>query len=194
MNDEILLTPPSSIAAIEARAASLDFTMASETRTGALLKVLAASKPGGRLLELGTGTGVGTAWLLEGMDAAASLVSVDSSLVFQAVAQDVLGHDLRLTLVLENGADFLRRQKPASFDLIFADAIPGKYENLDQALSLVKPGGYYVVDDLLPQPNWPEGHEAKVPVLIEQLRSDSRFYLVPLNWASGIVVAVRKSE
>jgi len=39
----------------------LGFTMGSEPRTGALLRTLAASKPGGRFLELGTGTGVGRA-------------------------------------------------------------------------------------------------------------------------------------
>ena len=50
----------------------LGFTMASEPKTGALLAVLAASKPGGQFLELGTGTGLGTAWLLSGMDADAA--------------------------------------------------------------------------------------------------------------------------
>ncbi len=37
---------------------------------GALLRVMAALKPGGRPLEIGTGTGLGTCWLLDGMDAA----------------------------------------------------------------------------------------------------------------------------
>jgi predicted O-methyltransferase YrrM len=52
--------------------------MASEPLVGALLRSLAASKPGGRFLELGTGTGVATAWLLDGMDDRATLVSVDN--------------------------------------------------------------------------------------------------------------------
>ena len=52
--------------------------MASEPKTGALLAALAASKPGGRLLELGTGTGLGTAWLLSGMDADSHLDTVDT--------------------------------------------------------------------------------------------------------------------
>jgi predicted O-methyltransferase YrrM len=52
--------------------------MASEPKTGAFLAALAASKPGGRLLELGTGTGLGAAWLLAGMDAAARLDTVDA--------------------------------------------------------------------------------------------------------------------
>ncbi|HWT65830.1 MAG TPA: class I SAM-dependent methyltransferase [Terracidiphilus sp.] len=194
MIDIDYMSEPVALSAIRVRAAALDFTMASEARTCALLKVMAASKPGGRLLELGTGTGVGTAWLLEGMDATATLTSVDTSPEFQAVAREVLGSDPRLTLVIEDGAAFLRRQSPASFDLIFADAMPGKYEALDDALALLKPGGLYIIDDLLPQPNWPEGHAEKVPVLLERLRADARLVMTPMEWASGLTIAVRKSE
>lgn len=64
---------PSALAALLAQTAEINFTMASEPKTGAVLRVLAASKLAGRMLELGTGTGVGTAWLLAGMDAASRL-------------------------------------------------------------------------------------------------------------------------
>ena len=37
------------------------FGMPSEPRTGALLRALAATKPSGRLLEIGTGTGLARA-------------------------------------------------------------------------------------------------------------------------------------
>ena len=91
----------------------------------------------------------------------------------------------------EDGAAFLRRQASQSFDLVFADAMPGKYEALDEALGVVKPGGFYVIDDMLPQPNWPEGHAGKIPVLIERLASDNEFSLAPLVWSTGVVIAVR---
>ena len=165
--------------------------MASEWRTGALLRTLAASKPGGRLLELGTGTGIATCWLLDGMDAASRLVSVDVDPSVQSVAREALSEDARLTLVTEDALAFLRRQQPRSFDLVFADALPGKYEGLDEALRVVKRGGLYIIDDMLPQPNWPEGHAAKVPVLLDQLSAHSDFQSVPVAWASGIVIAVR---
>jgi predicted O-methyltransferase YrrM len=54
---------------------------------GALLRVMAALKPGGRLLEIGTGTGVGTCWLLDGMDASARLFTIDINPKVQAIAR-----------------------------------------------------------------------------------------------------------
>lgn len=166
--------------------------MASEPLVGAMLRTLAASKPGGRFLELGTGTGIATAWLLQGMDASSTLISVDNDGVIQHVASNSLGADCRLTLVTSGGLEFLRDQPAESFDFVFADAMPGKYEGLDDALAVVKVGGFYVIDDMLPQPNWPEGHAEKVPVLIEQLAARSSFEILPLVWASGVVIAVRK--
>ena len=47
--------------------------MPSDPLTCTLLRTLAASKPGGQFLELGSGTGLSTAWLLDGMDARATL-------------------------------------------------------------------------------------------------------------------------
>jgi predicted O-methyltransferase YrrM len=167
--------------------------MASEPKTGALLAALAAAKPGGRLLELGTGTGVGTAWLLAGMDGAARLDTVDSDPGVVQVAKQQLGGDPRVTFHIADGGEFITRAPRAAFDLVFADAWPGKFSHLDGALALLRVGGLYVIDDLLPQPNWPEGHAAKVPALIEDLERRPDFRSVKLAWASGLMLAVRTS-
>jgi predicted O-methyltransferase YrrM len=192
MDDFRYIQQPPALRQILECTQALNFNMASEPRTGALLRTLAASKPSGRLLELGTGTGIATAWLLSGMDAGSTLISVDTDAQVQAVAREFLGTDGRLTLIAEDGAAFLRRQPPESFDLVFADAMPGKYEALDDALAVVKSGGFYIIDDMLPQPNWPEGHAEKVPVLLDRLTNDHRFVVALLTWASGILVAVRQ--
>src|SRR5580658_2329030 len=165
--------------------------MPSEPRTGAMLRVLAASKPGGRLLELGTGTGIGTAWLLDGMDRDARLISVDVDPGPQALAREVLGLDTRLEIVTADAGVFLRDQKGNMFDLIFADAMPGKYELLDEALNLLRPGGLYVIDDMLPQENWPENHAQRVPRLIADLAGRAAFRIVSLAWSSGLVLVAR---
>jgi predicted O-methyltransferase YrrM len=188
MLDRPFIHWPDKLPTLAARTEELKFTMASENLTGALLQVLAASKPGGNILELGTGTGIGTAWLLAGMNESATLISVDTDEKVQSVAREVLGSDPRLTLILEDGASFIRRQPKQSFDLIFADAMPGKFELLDDTLLLLKPGGFYVIDDLLPQPNWPEGHGTRVDNLMYHLSADPRFAMAPIVWASGVAV------
>jgi predicted O-methyltransferase YrrM len=93
---------------------------------------------------------------------------------------------------LEDAAAFLERQPVASFDFVFADAMRGKYENLDDALRIVRAGGFYVIDDMLPQSNWPEGHGPRVLALLETLATRPDFEITPMAWASGLVVAVRK--
>ncbi|HTB45367.1 MAG TPA: class I SAM-dependent methyltransferase [Acetobacteraceae bacterium] len=193
MDDLAHLNPPAALPAILERTMALGFPMASEPRTGAILRVLAASKPGGHLLELGTGTGLSAAWLLDGMDRDATLVSVDIDPGPQAVARDILGADPRLHIVTEDAASFLRRQAAASFDLVFADAMPGKYEMLDAALALLRRGGLYVIDDMVPQANWPEGHASKVPCLVANLAAREALRIVSLAWSSGLVVAARVS-
>lgn len=193
MEDLKYISQPEVVDAILEETARLNFGMASEPLVGALLRVLAASKPGGRFLELGTGTGVGTAWLLSGMDDDSTLVSVDVDAQAQGVAASLLARDGRLQLVQSGGLEYLATQSAGSFDLVFADAMPGKYEGLRAALDVVKPGGFWVGDDLLPQANWPDGHAAKVPKLLEQLSNEKDFCILPLVWSSGVVVAVKRS-
>jgi predicted O-methyltransferase YrrM len=191
MEDLANLNPPAVLDAIERDTAAIAFSMGVEPRTGALLRVLAASKPGGAMLELGTGTGLSTAWLLEGMDSRATLLTVDSDPKFSAVAVRHLEHDRRVTFIVEDAAAFLERMKDSQFDLIFADTWSGKFDHLENALALLRPGGLYVIDDLLPQPNWPDGHALKVPRLIDALEHDPRLKVSKLSWSSGILIAAR---
>ncbi|MDP1630537.1 MAG: class I SAM-dependent methyltransferase [Caulobacter sp.] len=183
---------PSAWREIDARTRALGFDMPSEAGTGAILRTLAAGKPGGGLLELGTGTGLAAACLLSGMDAATTLVSLDNDAGPQAVARAVLDGDARVTFVLADAHAWLGEQPAASFDLIFADAMPGKYEGLDQALRLLRPGGLYVVDDMSPQPNWPEGHQARVDDLADRLQGHPDLATTTLQWASGLIIAARR--
>jgi predicted O-methyltransferase YrrM len=192
MDDLAHLNPPAALPAILARTEALAFSMPSELRTGAMLRGLAAPKLGGRLLELGTGTGLSTAWLLDGMDRDARLISVDVDPELQAVACENLGGDARLEIVTADAAVFVRQQRSATFDLIFADAMIGKYELLDEALALLRPGGLYVIDDMVPQANWPDEHASKVPRLVADLSARAEFRIVSLAWSSGLVMVARQ--
>ncbi len=191
MNESGFRQSPAALEAILADTAALGFTMASEPKTGALLAALAASKPGGRLLELGTGTGLGTAWLLSGMDPASHLDTIDTDPKVVAIARTHLEKDARVTFHVMDGADFIGSSPRDRYDLIYADAWPGKFTHLDETLSLLRVGGIYFIDDLLPQANWPEGHAAKVPALVDAIERRPGFVTVKLSWASGLMLAVR---
>ncbi|MFR9725782.1 O-methyltransferase [Streptomyces sp. MS19] len=182
---------PATLGALRADAAALGFALSCDPRTGALLAALAAARPGGRVLELGTGVGQGAAWLLDGMDATASLVSVERDAAVQSVARRHLGADPRLTLVQGDAGAWLDGYGGPPFDLVFADTWPGKFTHLDTALALVAPGGAYVVDDLAPVPGWPAGHEADVRRLLARLDGPPGFRTARLGWASGLLLAVR---
>ena len=188
MSDLGIIARPPQLPFLKEKTRALEFNMACEDTAGALLRTLAASKRGGRLLELGTGTGIGTAWLLDGMDATSKLVTVDISAEYQQVARAAFADDHRLDILTCDASEFLRKQPANSFDLIFADAMPGKFTHLDEALASVTHGGFYVVDDLLPQENWPAEHAPKVAELISKLTSLAEFRFVLLEWSSGIMV------
>lgn len=168
--------------------------MSCEERTGSLLAALAAACPGGRVLELGTGVGEGTAWLLSGMDDAAHLVTVELDEAVQTVAREELGPDPRVTFAAGDGGAWLRSYDGEPFDLVFADTWPGKFTDLEEALRLVAPGGTYLIDDLDPQPGWPDGHGASVKSLLADLEGREDFRCVRLAWASGLLMAVRATR
>ena len=79
----------------------------------------------------------------------------------------------------------------ATFDMIYADAWPGKYSHLAEALKLLHPGGIYVVDDMLPQPNWPEDHAPKATKLLADLNSLPGISSAFIEWSTGIVICVK---
>ncbi len=192
MNDRHLF-PPAVLQAIQQDTIASAFPMASEPQTGSLLRTLAATKPAGLFLELGTGTGLSTAWLLDGMDRASTLLSVDNDGRVQSIARRHLGNDRRVTFHLTDGATFLATLRDMAFDFIFADTWPGKYDHLEETLALLNPGGLYVIDDMLPQANWPPGHGAKAAALIATLEQRSDLMLTKLSWVSGVIIATKRN-
>jgi predicted O-methyltransferase YrrM len=191
MTQEINHPIPLAYTAIDEATKLSEFTMASDVQTCSLLKTLAASKPAAKFLELGTGTGLSTAWILDGMSKDSTLISIDYDVKFLQIAQTHLGSDQRLTLVLTDGADWVEKNKGQKFDYIFADTWHGKYLLLNEVLDMLNPGALYIIDDMLPQPNWPEGHDLKALKLIEELEGRKDLVLTKQVWATGIIIAVK---
>ncbi|GAA4440542.1 hypothetical protein GCM10023188_37940 [Pontibacter saemangeumensis] len=192
MTEEINQPFPPAYGSIAEATRRSGFTMASDVLTCSLLRTLAASKPASRFLELGTGTGLSTAWILDGMDEDSTLLSIDNDQQCLEIAQRYLGDDSRLELVCTDGGEWVAQNKQQRFDYIFADTWHGKYLLLDEVLAMLNKGGLYIIDDMLPQPNWPEGHHEKADKLIGYLESREDLVLTKQLWATGIIVAVKK--
>lgn len=193
MDEKINQLSPKAYQAIVEETQRLGFTMPSDVQTCTLLRTLAAGKPSGRFLELGTGSGLATTWILDGMDDNSTLVSFDHDDELLTIAKKYLGQDERLSLVRADGAEWVHANKGKSFDYIFADTWHGKYLLLEEVLAMLRPGGLYIVDDMLPQPNWPDGHHEKALKFIKQLESYNDLWITKQHWATGIIIGVKRS-
>jgi predicted O-methyltransferase YrrM len=185
------ITVPKFYSQIKEESEKIAFSMPSDLKTGAFLRSLAASKPAGRFLDIGTGTGLSLSWLADGASSEASIISIDNSSAYQQIAKSVFDADERILIQCIDGMEWINSYTGEQFDLIFADAWPGKFEGLDQTLALVKIGGYYVIDDLLPQPNWWEGHQDSVDQLVKMLLAKTDFVQTTLNWSTGLMLFTR---
>ncbi len=173
------------------RSRIIGFSMPSDAHTGCLLKTLVASKRKGHFLELGTGTGLSLSWMIEGMCTDGQIITIDNNSGYLAIAEAYFGHDPRVKIFESDGAEWISQNGDQTFDLIFADTWPGKYSHLEEVLKMVRPGGFYVVDDMLKQPNWPVGHAEKAANLGNYLQSHDDFSCSTLNWSTGIIIATR---
>jgi hypothetical protein len=109
------------------------------------------------------------------------LDSIDTNEAVVAVARRHLGCDRRVTFHVTDGGRVSQPTGLAAIrELTYADAWPGTFSHLDEASSLLRAGGVYVIDDLLPQANWPEGHAPKVPALINDIEGRREFSTVRL--------------
>ncbi|MGM9320672.1 class I SAM-dependent methyltransferase [Deinococcus aquaticus] len=140
------LEVPALVWLAQEQAARLAFRDSCSPETGRLLRTLAASRPGGRVLELGAGTGVSAAWLLAGLDRAARLLTVEADPARAEAAWAVLQADPRARVQPGDWTDALRE---GPFDLIFADCAAAKTDP-DALARALKPGGTLIMDNFSP--------------------------------------------
>lgn len=112
-----------------------------------LLRMLAAQVRGGLIGEMGTGAGVGTAWMADAMGEGTRIVTIEANAPRASAVADLFAHDSRVT-VLQGDALDLAGHGP--FDLIYCDAGPGKIDHQDVTIGMMRRGGLIFLDDLSP--------------------------------------------
>lgn len=183
---------PTRVRAAEVRADALGFGQSAELEVGRLLAVLAGGvRQQGRILEIGTGVGFGTAWIVEGLIGRedVELISVE---IDQTRYEATTGADWPrfVHLVLGDVLDLFNGL--GTFSLIFADAQGGKWEGLDRTVAALEPGGLLVVDDMRhPTVQIVADQVEKTNRVRATLLADPRLLVVELDWASGVMLARR---
>jgi predicted O-methyltransferase YrrM len=115
---------------------------------GRFLAVLAAGCHGGAIAELGTGVGIGAAWLASSMPADCTLVTAELQPRLAEAAARLLAACRRVRVLTGDANDLLPQHGP--FDLIFADSGIRDAAAFGALTGLLKPGGRIVMDDLTP--------------------------------------------
>lgn len=191
MNDSHFTDIPKLHHQIIAKSDEIGFSMPSDLYVGSVLKTLVSSKPNGRFLELGTGIGLSLSWMVDGLVGDSKLTTIDNDAGLIEIAKDYFGNDDRVTISCADGSKWIKSYEGEKFDLVFADAWPGKYSEIDEVLDLIDLGGFYLIDDMKVQNNWPNGHGDNVRSLVQYLEKREDFNLTKMNWSTGLVLAVR---
>jgi predicted O-methyltransferase YrrM len=120
--------------------------------TGAYLKHLAHSLSAQSVVEIGTGSGVGALWVLEGMLASGTLTSIDDEMEHSNIAkiafQDAQIAPARFRLITNPVMDVMTKLADRAYDLVIFRHNP---EDLPFAIAeahrILRSGGVFVVDN-----------------------------------------------
>lgn len=183
---------PPTVLAAQARAERRGFELSSELEVGRLIAFFAQAVPAdGRVLEIGTGAGVGLAWIVEGIgdrsDVEVVSIELDGELVEEARSAE---WPKWVSILNGDGADLVGTL--GSFDLIFPDAPGGKIFKLRHTTEALRPGGVLLVDDMdLSRHSDPELCNALAAVR-RRLFGHPDLICADLPFASGVIVACRR--
>ncbi len=144
-----------------ARARALDYDRSCSPEFGRLLRTLATAA-GGALAEIGTGVGVGAAWMVTGMRPGARLLTVESDAGRAAKATALFAGISGVTVL---HADWRAILPHGPFCLVFPDVHAAKVA--PEVVDALQPGGIAVIDDLTPEEHWPPEWRGKPDPLRE---------------------------
>ena len=97
-----------------------------------------------RVAEIGTGCGVGAAWIVSALDPGVTFVTVERDASLAAAAAQVFARDQNVRVLAGDWRDLLEPESP--FDLVFVAAPPPR-DDVEAVLRLLAPRGLAVVDD-----------------------------------------------
>jgi predicted O-methyltransferase YrrM len=171
-------------------AEQLHFTASCIPEVGRLLQVLASQPHYRSIGEIGTGCGVGAAWIASVLTPPQRLYTVELDMQRATAAQQLFVpyHSVQVMQ-----GDWRKVLQYAPFDLLFVDATPAKQHAPEQLLAVVRIGGLVLLDDLTPEALWPDEWRGKPDPLRRFWLNDQRVRAVEVGVTptSAVILATR---
>jgi predicted O-methyltransferase YrrM len=115
---------------------------------GRFLAVLAAGCTGGRIGELGTGAGIGAAWMAGVMPPDCTFITVERNEQLASAVRDLMAPRPGVRVIAGDAFGALSGEGP--FDLLFADCGVRDEADFGSLVGLLRIGGRIVMDDVTP--------------------------------------------
>ncbi len=152
MNSIALKQPSEIVMNAKSLAMENDFMYSCLDEVGQLLAVLTSSIKQGTIAEIGTGYGVGTAWMATNLANEVSLISIDNDINKIDSVRSIF-NQTNVTFIHNDWKEILAF---APFQFIFADGGKAKEQHPDLLVKALAVGGMILIDDLTPFEYWPD--------------------------------------
>lgn len=132
-------------------ASEFGFTQSCTDEFGRFLYMLIGQAKG-NILEIGTGFGVSTSWIVSSMSASnSSLISIDNQQDYIEAIKPFFSQ----SNVEFMSADWKEIINKGPFNFVFADAADAKSTYAQELFKLLRVGGVLIMDDFTPEEYWP---------------------------------------
>lgn len=169
------------------------FDQSCSHQVGRLLQLLASHPRTGTIGEIGTGFGVGAAWMASALQPGVVLFTVESDEKLAAAATRLFRSVPTVRVLAGDWREILSH---GPFDMLFVDARAPKEDHPDDLIGAVRPGGMIVLDDFTPIEAQPREWRDRADPLRDFWLHDPRLHSVEIQIAPGmaVILATRTAE
>ncbi|WP_430867509.1 O-methyltransferase [Demequina aurantiaca] len=169
--------------------------------TGRTLQILARAMSAKSIVEIGTGAGVSTTYILRGMHPQGVITTIDVEAEHHKAAKQTLAAggfaQTRARMITGRALEVLPRLTDGGYDLVFIDARKSEYPAyLQQSLRLLRSGGMLIIDNALwhgrvPDPAQRDADTTAIRETLKAVRNNENLTPTLLPSGDGLLVAIK---
>lgn len=170
--------------------------------SGAFLKYIASLISAQSVVEIGTGSGVGTLWLLKGLISSGVITTIDPEVQHIQIAKQVLNDaDIpanRYRLITSEYLDVMRKLADRAYDLVVFRGNPEDvFDVIDESHRILRTGGILAIDHFygggkVPDPAQRDPKTVALRDAGKFLKSQSEIWSITLNPIGDAVLLATK--